>query len=301
MFRAVALAAAAAVAASLAAGAGAEDPPFNPVGAQKALLIPIATQIPAGTSWYPDCTPKKPGDKGYADDINWVKDWVAGYTAPRRTAKDWQAALDSGTVPLSADYLATSYGETSWSFKVLVNPGRPDGWWPSPHNLDEYCKNAVKLWLTDSNLGNWTGDAAIGQDAIETILPEAIKAGAISAADAASYHRAIVMDTYARHAGQAMPRWTYKVDYGAGPVAVDWSASVVSQGADDADFADQTEHEVGHQLGLWDYYGSCPDFLPSSNLDCTGMWDPMSNDTYRPHFNSYSAWKARVDRQLRSR
>jgi hypothetical protein len=184
MIRGAALVAAAVAAAALAGAAGAEDPPANPIGAQQALLIPIVTQIPAGTSWYPDCTPKKPGDKGYADDINWIKDWVAGYDAPRRTAKEWQAALDSGAVPLSADYLSTSYGQTSWSFKVLVNPDRPDGWWPSPHNLDEYCKNAVKLYLTDSNLGNWTGDAAIGQDAIQTILPEAIRAGAISAADA---------------------------------------------------------------------------------------------------------------------
>jgi hypothetical protein len=278
--------------ATFAGVARAESPPFNPIGAQSALVVPIDVRLPSGsTDWVKDCILAKPGDKTFAADFAWAKtDWLSLWHAPRHSAPELQGLLNSGSIPIDLDYRKTSYSKTSWSFTVLDNPHTLSGWWPSPHDEHAYCKNVIDR-LTAGNSGLFLGDGAIVRDAVETVIPQAIALGLLTPKQAASYHRIVVVNTYEEHGGQTRKRIAYNVNYGGGAVPATFSAALVTQGRDDPDFADQTEHELGHELGLDDYYGSCPYFAPSTNLDCVGVWDPMSNNTAREHFSSYSAVK----------
>ncbi|MCW2921048.1 MAG: hypothetical protein JWL76_922 [Thermoleophilia bacterium] len=246
------------------APANAEEPQFNPVGAQRALVVLFEKQVVRAD----ECS-----------DFDVLK----LHTAPRNTAAEWQAIINADRF-----YPRATYGMTSLQVRVLANPASRNGWWKTPHTNVEYCRNAQLREKTD-RLGNFYGDAAIVQDAAETIIPRAIAAGVITKAEVATYHRLIVIDNYHGHGGQARGSVTYKA---GGSTARKFSAHVQGEHWSNKRALQVMEHEFGHQLGLQDYYGSCESFAGTKDPECTGPWDPMGVAEWDSFFNAYSRIRA---------
>lgn len=238
----------------------AEEPPFNPIGGQRALVVLFEQDI-------------------VRVDPCMDFDVLKAHTKPRNTATEWQAMINADLW-----FKRATYAKTTLQVRVLANPDTSDGWWTTPHNNVEYCRNGIRREKTDRK-GNFLGDAAIVQDAAETIIPRAVAAGVITQAEVNAYHRLIVITNYHGHAGQALGWIEYKA---GGAKARRWSAHVQGEHWNDERAMHVLHHEFAHQLGLRDYYGACATFAGTAQPECTGPWDPMGWAESNTMFNAYS-------------
>lgn len=107
------------------AAAIAEEPPFNAVGAQRALVVLFEKEIVR------------------ADECSEFAD-LKLHTTPRNTAAEWQAIINADRF-----YPRATYGMTSLQVRVLANPATRNGWWKTPHTNVEYCRNGQLREKTD--------------------------------------------------------------------------------------------------------------------------------------------------------
>lgn len=234
---------------------------FSPIGVQKTLVIPMKFQEPWTKEFHcPD--PNKPCFQSFA-----------AFGPPRHKAWEYEEVLNS---TVNEYYLEVTYGLTSFDFDVLINPSSPDGWWTFPHKLQEYLVGGQ----------NFVGNPGVVKDAVEEIAAKAI--------DLATYDRIVVLENLHDRAGQAncagCPVY-YQTKNGLQP----FTAAVVQEDKSDKEMATVLAHELGHQLGLPDLYGTCT-FPPLGGCEragrwrgeCMGPWDLMAWDSQFAHFGAWS-------------
>lgn len=231
----------------------------SPIGVQKTLVIPMKFQEPWTKAFHcPD--PNKPCFQSFA-----------AFGPPRHKASEYEKVLNS---TVNEYYLEVTYGLTSFDFDVLINPSSPDGWWTFPHKLQEYLVGAQ----------NFVGDPGVVRDAVEQIATKAI--------DLTPYDRIVVIENLHDRGGQAIRSPVYyQTKNGLQP----FTAALVQEGKSDEEMATVLAHELGHQLGLPDLYGTCT-FPPLGGCEkagqwkgeCMGPWDLMAWDQYFAHFGAWS-------------
>src|SRR3989442_6901171 len=98
---------------AIAAAAWSETPPFNPVGEQPIVVVPLLESVAPGYD------PKCAGP-------------ASNYKATPRLTADNLSTLFNFSTDFAFFYKSNSYGQTQWDATVLKNPARKDGWWPAP-------------------------------------------------------------------------------------------------------------------------------------------------------------------------
>jgi alpha-galactosidase-like protein len=215
---------------------------------------------------------------------------------PRNTARQWQSILNQR---VNQRYGAASYGRVHWTFRVVANPGSPDGWWPAPHTIPEYAR-----------VNNF-GQGGIVRDAATTLLDTAISLHVISFDQVLANTRLLVIDNYHSRGGQeggGLHQFVVRTS----PRSWLWysTAAIVGEDSNDDAALSAINHELGHQLGEPDLYSTpcdpngdeqldpcrCPYIEPNGRADpalgidpdCVGQWDTMAFDAIDRSFGAYT-------------
>jgi hypothetical protein len=261
----------------------AESPPFNPLGEQEILVIPL--KIPVPTNW----DGKECAGTSASSIATWKNAAKLYGAAPRFTADALEATLQNAT-ELDTFYVDSSYARTRLNFSVLANPDdKVDGWWTAPHSQPDYCKNGPENFLPDNSLMN---------DVIYDIYRPAINKGQVSREFAARVHRILVVLNIGGNGGQAVSRM-YVAGFGplwSVTVPPFFSAAFINQAGNDAvdpTFFSEARHELGHELGFSaHYFNPCPRFATAAQTECLGPWDPMAWSYLGTEFSSYTRVEA---------
>lgn len=257
--------------------------PFSSVGRQSVLVVPIVNVKPYCENEAQPCPIPAPDG--------------ATHGPPRLSAGDLEKVLNSR---LNAFYKPRAYGQVSWNFRVLRNPGRQDGWWPAPHSIQTYLVTNCQPPPMGVGRGcNWAGNG-IGPDAVQIVEDEA-RHGRLSYEELRQFHRILIVDSWNWRGGQTS--WgTSGTDLVPNIFRAPWQVtmSVVAQERNDTRFTNLVAHELGHQLGLpirvrafgiGDLYGpNCAAFYVTP--ECIGEWDVMGFDEQYSDFTVYSKREA---------
>jgi hypothetical protein len=260
--------------------ASAETPPFNPIGEQETLVIPVRIRVP--DKWDgKECA----NAKDASDLAKWQKAAAAYEATPRFTAAEVAQRLEVST-DVNFFYRQSSYGKTFFDFVPLVNPGRDDGWWTAPRSQPQYCKLGVD---------DFGAPGAFMYDVVTSIYQGAIDRKIVTQAQAERYHRILAVLDVGKRGGRTAGRVFYNIAPGGSGTPTqskEFSAAFVDQDANDEGFFNVARHELGHTLRLSaHYYTGCSKFKPATD-ECLGPWDPMGWDWYRTEFSSYTRVEA---------
>jgi len=208
---------------------------------------------------------------------------VAKYTqTPRISAADLETRLTTDP-NLSELYRSASYGKTRLTFTVLRNPNRADGWWPAPHTLVDYCFRLPDLFR---------GSGTMVHDAVTEIYQTAVYGRLVDP----TFRRIAVLVSKVDTGGQGtrIPV-VYLFSIGLGRSPETFTAALWNLQPNDTRLVSVLRHELGHELGLEDYYpldDPCPPY-PSApdpwwNRACVAPWDPMGYAEFGTEFSGYS-------------
>ncbi len=225
-------------------------------------------------------------------------DEVGRPTCPRNTAAQLQALVNQTLNPYY-DGPATGH-KVTWAVRVLANPATTDGWWPAPSTTAQ-----LETAASQPGANNFTTSPSAVGDAARVVLSRAIDAGAISPAEAASYTRFVTIHNWHTFGGQTngvgqpvLYLTPFKSVKGPAVLNVVVTAAFVNEGARNSEMANVLQHELGHQLGVGDFYGQpCPLQAPGDPLfllpttpgtsECVGQWDVMGTT---PSFGTNTAF-----------
>jgi hypothetical protein len=213
-------------------------------------------------------------------------------SSPRHSPAEWETMLNG---QVNTFYTDSTWGQTSWRFRVVADPESADGWWPSAHPIEAWA--AAIAAAPDGRVSLWHGPVAIAQDAAENFINQAIRRGVLAASDLGRYHRLLIIDNWHRRGGQTNSVGSpeaYTVPLSVLPEHA-WytTASVVAEDTSDNAALTVIDHELGHQLGLYDLYGNCLGFrtVPlrrGTDPECVGPWDHMAYDSFGTQFGGFS-------------
>src|SRR5436190_17780999 len=206
-----------------------ETPPFNPVGEQAILVVPLLETMAPGYD------PAKCGGNS-----------ATYVTKPRLTAGNLTTLFNFST-DFAFFYKKNSYSLTQWDATVLTNPARKDGWWPAPpgHTVNFYCAQSP-----------FNGRSSQFDDALQ-ILQTAVTNTLLTQKQADTFHRlVIVLNKDSHSGGTAGP-----IDYNVFGATRQFKVTYLAESNSNEDFLLVARHELGHQLGLSaHYYFPCPRF-----------------------------------------
>ncbi len=227
-------------------------------------------------------------------------------TCPRNTAAQLQTLLQNA---LTAYYGNPATGsKTTWQVKVLVNPSSSNGWWPSASTFAEYEARAK---AGGTNWNNYTPQGAPIREAAETTVSQALQKGVITPFELATYTRFLQIQNIHVFAGQSSGSnpisYTAALTSGNSTTFTTYlvTTAFTNEATTNGEMERIMEHELGHQLGPGDLYGSpCPLWPPgepaplawttpteqSLRSECMNDWDLMglTGDDHNPALMYYT-------------
>jgi M6 family metalloprotease-like protein len=191
--------------------------------------------------------------------IDWQGKGQQDATPPRYDAKGYENLLQSA---VNEYYQRATYNQTTFDFFVPVNPNTADGWWIPSYDYSQY----YGIWATDPVNAPERNKGPIVQDAMNLVS---------SVVDVSQFPRVLLIGNTKKRGAQ-YDTFTYN--------GTDYKGLTSGEAENDQSLVTLISHELGHTLGLDDFY--CGPFDPCAAGNY-GQWDLMDHD---PSFNHFSGW-----------